>query len=272
MRTGIAALLLAAATLAPASEPASSERLRSIDPGALSYTYAPSAFAPEYLPPVPGSYALPVIQTVSDHALLDADGRGTTLFAETCDRLAVVAFVYTTCLEATGCPLSFVVLHRLDRIISSDSDLARRATLLTVSFDPERDTPERMRVMRRFHAPAADWRFLTTRDEAQLAPLLADFGQPVAKLRYQDGAWTGLYRHVLKVFLLDGDGRVRNVYSTGLLNPDLVLADLRTLAMEADALSAGSTSPGAPRRPRDDRTAAGCRRRASSATAGRSGW
>ena len=272
MRIGIAAALIAAgAALAPAAEPARSDRLRSVDPDVLSYTYALGPFAPEYAPPAPGSYALPVIQSVGDHALLDADGRASTLFAEKRDRFAVVSFVYTTCVEATGCPLSFAVLHRLDRIIAADPDLARRAMLLTVSFDPERDTPERMRVMRRFHAPAADWRFLTTRDQAQLEPLLADFGQPVAKLRWENGAWTGLYRHVLKVFLLDRAGRVRNVYSTGLLNPDLVLADLRTLAMEPDAVSAGSTSPAGRHRPRGARTAAGCRRRASSATGGRSG-
>src|SRR5262249_35613973 len=130
---------------------------------------------------------------------------------------------------------------------------------------------ERMRVMRRFHAPAADWRFLTTRDQAQLEPLLADFGQPGAQLRWENGAWAGLYRPVLKVLPLDRAGRGRNVCSTGLLNPDLVLADLRTLAMEPDAVSAGSTSPAARHRPRGARTAAGCRRRASSATGGRSG-
>jgi cytochrome c peroxidase len=84
------------------------------------------------------------------------------------------------------------------------------------------------------HRPRADWRFATTRDDAQLAPLLADFDQPVAKLRWADGRWTGLFRHVLKVFVLDGEHRVRNVYSVGFLNPDLVLNDLRTLLLERD--------------------------------------
>src|SRR5206468_5401273 len=121
----------------------------------LSYTYAVGAFAPEYTPPAPGSYTLPPIDTVTDHALLGADGRPTTLFALTQGRLAVVAFVYTTCIEATGCPLSLGVLHRLDRAIAGDRELARRVTLVTISFDPERDTPARMAVMRSFHAPRA---------------------------------------------------------------------------------------------------------------------
>jgi len=228
--------LLAAAGLvlaAVAARAGDDARLRAVDPAELTYTYAVGRFAPEYTPPAPGSYTLPPIATVTDHPLLDADGRPTTLFALTQGRLAVVAFVYTTCIEATGCPLSLGVLHRLDRTIAGDRELARRVALVTISFDPERDTPARMAVMRSFHAPASDWRFATTRSEAELAPLLADFDQPVAKLRFADGVWSGLFRHVLKVFLLDGQKRVRNVYSVGLLDATLVLNDLRTLLLES---------------------------------------
>ena len=59
---------------------------------------------------------------------------------------------------------------------------------------------------------------------------LDDFGQPVMKLWLEDGSWSGLYRHVLKVFLLDRENGVRNIYSTGFLDRDLVLNDLRTIA------------------------------------------
>ena len=86
-----------------------------------------------------------------------------------------------------------------------------------------------MAAQRALHAPAGDWHFLTTRDAAMLAPLLADFGQGVAKLRAADGSWTGLFRHVLKVFLVDREGRVRNIYSVGFLHAELVLNDLKTV-------------------------------------------
>ena len=226
-----AGALLVAAAAGAGDDP----RLRAVDPAELAYTYAVGSFAPEYTPPAPGSYTLPTIDTVTDHALLDADGRPTTLLALTRGRLAVVAFVYTTCIEATGCPLSLGVQHRLDRAVAADPELDGRVTLVTISFDPERDTPARMAVMRSFHAPESDWRFATTRSEAELQPLLADFDQPVAKLRFTDGTWSGLFRHVLKVFLLDGESRVRNVYSVGLLDATLVQNDLRTLLLEAAA-------------------------------------
>jgi len=227
----LAVALLTRAGLGAAAEVAQPERLRGVDPAELTLTFGVDGFRPEYVPPAAGSYTLPVITTVGDHPLLDVDGRSTSLFAVKRDRLAVVAFVYTTCTEAAGCPLSLAVLHRLDRALAADPALGRRVTLVAASFDPERDTPARMAVVRRFHAPRADWRFVTTRGEPELGALLADFGQPVAKLRFPDGAWSGLFRHVLKVFLLDGGNRVRNIYSAGLLNPELVLNDLRTLLL-----------------------------------------
>lgn len=197
----------------------------------IEYTYAVGSFAPSYVPPAPGTYELPPIDTVGDHPLLDANGRATTLSAEIGDRLAVVSFIYGSCAEVAGCPLSTAALHRLDRLLADDRDLAGDVVLVTVSFDPERDTPPRLSAMRAGHTPRADWRFLTTRDEAQLAPLLDDFGQTVSKLRWEDGTWTGVFRHVLKVFLLDRGRRVRNVYSAGFLHPALMLNDVRTVRM-----------------------------------------
>jgi len=217
---------------AHAAEVAHPERLRGVDAGEVAYTYGVGGFVPEYEPPPPGSYSLPVITTVRDHALIDSDGGPTTLFALKPGCLAVVAFVYTSCVEAAGCPVSMAVLHGLDQALADDPELAHAATLLAISFDPERDTPAQMASVRRSHAPRADWRFATTAGPAQLDPLLADFGQPVAKLRFADGEWSGLFRHVLKVFLLDGQNRVRNIYSAGFLNVRLVLNDLRTLARE----------------------------------------
>jgi cytochrome c peroxidase len=166
---------------------------------------------------------------VRDHAVVDEDGHDTTLFAGTQDRLAIVAFVYTTCAEATGCPVSTAVLHRLDREIAADPALRDRVALVSMSFDPERDIPARMRAERDRHAPHGRWRFLTTRDAAMLAPLLADFGQRVDKLTRPDGSWTGLFRHVLKVFLVDPRHRVRNVYSVDFLHTELMLNDVRTV-------------------------------------------
>jgi cytochrome c peroxidase len=226
---GATLVLLLAAAGAAGGETAHPERLRRVDRAALGYTYGVGSFEPEYVPPAPGSYTLPVVQTVQDHPLLDPDGRPTTLFHATDGHLAVVAFVYTTCVDVAGCPLANAVMKRVDRALADDPALAADVRLVTVSFDPERDTPAHMAELRALYEPRTTWRFLTPESPDTLRPLLDDFGQPVAKLRYADGEWSGLYRHVLKVFLLDRENRVRNVYSAGFLNPALVLNDLRTL-------------------------------------------
>jgi cytochrome c peroxidase len=227
--TRLLLLALALAARAAAEPPAP---LAGVDARDLAYTYAVGPFAPEYTPPAPGTYELPVIDTVGDHALVDDAGRAVRLAAVVRGRVAVVAFVYTSCVEAAGCPLGQAVLQRLDRALAAEPALARRVTLVSVSFDPARDRPARLAAVRAAHRPQSDWRFATAADEAALAPLLDDFGQSVAPLRLPDGRWTGLYRHVLKVFLLDPERRVRNVYSAGFLHPELVLNDVRTLLLE----------------------------------------
>jgi len=231
-RVALLLVLVASVAARAGEESAPPQSLRGLDGRALEYTYTVGHFVPEYTPPAPGSYELPVVDTIDDHPLVDEDGDSVRLFELTRDRIAVVAFIYTTCIETTGCPLSQAVLHRLDRALAADADLRRRVVLVSLSFDPERDDPARLGAVRAANAPKTDWRFVTTSGEETLAPLLDDFGQPVARLRFPDGRWTGLYRHVLKVFLVDRAHRVRNVYSTGLLDAGLVLNDVKTLLME----------------------------------------
>lgn len=229
---GLLLLLLSVASPLHAEDIAPPERLRGIDRALLSHTYTESTFKPEYDPPAPGTYILPVMNQLSDHAVVDSGGDTISLFALKQDRLAVIAFVYTACSEVSGCPLSQAVLQHVDRALATDAELARKVVLVSASFDPQRDTPERLRKVRGFYEPKTDWRFVTTSGEQPLQPLLADFGQAIDKLRFEDGQWSGLFRHVLKVFLVDGKNQIRNIYSVGFLNPQLVLNDLRTLAIE----------------------------------------
>jgi cytochrome c peroxidase len=218
---------------APSTVDGAATRRPPLGHDAVAYTFAIGAFDPQYTPPAPGTYGLPPMGDVSDHVVVDADGNETTLSKVIGDRLAVVSFIYGTCSESAGCPMSTAVLHRLDAQLSGDPAAANDVALVTVSFDPTRDRPQRLAEMQKQRADGSSWQFVTASNEAALAPLLDDFGQSVSKLRYADGTWTGVYRHVLKVFLLDRDKRVRNIYSVGFLNPQLVRGDLETLRMEA---------------------------------------
>ena len=187
---------------------------------------------PQFTPPPPGTYQLPPIDTVTDHVLLDSTGKQVRLFELITDRISVVSFMYTSCADVGGCPLAAAVLQRVDRLLSKRPNLANKVRLLSVSFDPERDTPARLAEVRTALQPQTQWRFLTGSTSAALQPVLADFNQSVAKLHHPDGTWSGLFRHVLKVFLLDAQHQVRNIYSLGFFNPQLVLNDIETLVME----------------------------------------
>lgn len=213
MKRGIAfAVALAAALAAPAR----------------AHESAPPP--PGYALPEPGSYELPAILRVPDFPLLDERGAEARLLELAPDQVAVISFVYTRCSDGDhGCPGAHAVLQRLDRAVAGDAALRGRVRIATVSFDPAYDTPERMAALRTALAPRGDWRFLTAPSPAAIAPALAAFGQDALPLVGQGDRALGLFRHVLKVFLVDAQGAVRNVYSMGFLSPELLLVDARTV-------------------------------------------
>ncbi len=77
-----------------------------------------------------------------------------------------------------------------------------------------------------------DWHFLTTASEADLQPILDGYGQWRQKNFDDQGEYAGSMSHILRVFLIDKQQRIRNIYSTGFLHADTVINDLKTLAME----------------------------------------
>jgi cytochrome c peroxidase len=181
--------------------------------------------------PEAGSYELPVIDRVGEHELLSPEGKPTALLGLEPDACALVAFVYLSCTDANGCPLSLATLQRTDRALANDPKLRDRVSMVTVSFDPAHDGPEQMAGLRHHMAPKGDWRFLTAPDAKALAPVLADYGQDAVPVLTEDGRETGLMRHVVKVFLVDGQGGIRNVYSTGYLDHRVLLLDVETLLL-----------------------------------------
>jgi cytochrome oxidase Cu insertion factor (SCO1/SenC/PrrC family) len=191
-----------------------------------------AAAAGDWAAPEPGSYALPPIQRVREWRLLDPAAREAPLPGLAPGQVALVSFVYRGCHQQSGCPLALAALQQVDRALAGDERLAARVRLVTVSFDPLGDTPERMGELRDALAPRADWRFLTARDAAQIGPVLDDYGQDALRLVDPHGSPTRLIRHVLKVFLVDARGDVRNIYSAEFLRSDLLLADVRTVLLD----------------------------------------
>jgi hypothetical protein len=65
-----------------------------------------------------------------------------------------------------------------------------------------------------------------------LAPLLRDYDQFVQPA---DENSANVISHVLRVYLIDEQMQVRNIYNTSFLHVDTVLSDLRTIVGETRA-------------------------------------
>jgi cytochrome oxidase Cu insertion factor (SCO1/SenC/PrrC family) len=153
-------------------------------------------------------------------------------------------FIYTTCIDPDGCPLAYRVFDTVKQTIAAAPSLRERVRLVTLSFDPARDTPGTMRRYAgsrlKADASGARWYFLTTRSARELLPLLEGFGQD---LRYTTDRVSGTPRrelaHVLKVFLIDRGGFIREIYTSTFLHPQTVLNDIETLLLEDRELGHG---------------------------------
>jgi cytochrome oxidase Cu insertion factor (SCO1/SenC/PrrC family) len=193
--------------------------------------------AMDYVPPAAGTYPLHVIQAAPEGTVIDAAGRPHALSEYTRGRVTLLSLIYTYCTEPTGCALAYDTQLELGKRIVADPALHGRARFVSLSFDPLNDGPETMRLYGGRNARndgPLPWHFLTTRSVRALQPILESLGQDIAVELDERGRPTRTISHMLKLFLIDRDGRVREIYSTEFLHPEAMLNDLRTLIMEED--------------------------------------
>ena len=189
----------------------------------------------EFEPPTAGSYQLPPLGLAGDGTLLDSQGETTQLHGLMGDKILVLSFIYSSCSEANGCPLATHVLDRIKTRLLASPGGGGAVRFISLSFDPVQDTPEVMRAYGSgFVSEDFDWRFLTTSGESQLEPILQSYGQVVIRDPQTEDAEGGRISHILRVFLIDQNRQIRNVYSPSFLHADTIINDIRTLQLESD--------------------------------------
>ncbi len=199
------------------------------DAPSLEDEFVKGVFSPNFVPPAAGSYDLPAVKRVAGFTLRDSTGRSVSTERITAGKVAVVSFIYTACPERLGCPLASRALQDLQGRLKEEG-LSHDVALLSISFDPGRDSPAQLaKYARVYGADPAVWRFMTAPSTRVLEDLLDSYGQDRAPVYDQRGRFTGRYSHVLKVFLVDEAGYIRNIYSAGFLVPDLVVNDIKTV-------------------------------------------
>jgi cytochrome c peroxidase len=158
------------------------------------------------------------------------------------ERAVVLSFIYTQCADPKACLAATGALCDLQRLSRELPELTEKLLLVTLSFDPATDTPEVMARYGRVSLPdgqGAEWLFLTTRNQGELQPLLEAYGQRVD--RRKEPSPLGDYYHPLRVYLIDPQRKIRNIYSYGLLDPRLVARDAQTVLMDGAAANDASS-------------------------------
>jgi len=185
-----------------------------------------------------GSYNLPALNDAPDGKVLDEKGNAVKLHELYQGKYTLLNFMYSNCKDVNGCPLSSYVFYKIKAAMNKDPLLAAKLRLASLSFDPENDSPEVMKLYGnnfKFAGNEGEWRFLTTSSVDALNPILQDYNQDIQRQMSVNGDQTEDISHILRVFLIDPKLKIRNIYSVGFLHPDLLINDLKTLLLEDDA-------------------------------------
>ncbi len=160
--------------------------------------------------------------TVPDVALVDETGMARPLSSYRGQPLALT-FIYTRCPDPEFCPLMNQLFLAVQTAIQQTPALAK-ARLLTVSFDPEYDTPAVLKDQAtRAKADPAVWHFATAPTEV-MTPFAAKFGLTVTR---ND---TPILIHNLATAVIDGEGRLVSLHGNNKWTPPDLVAELRQAA------------------------------------------
>jgi len=176
-------------------------------------------------PPKPGD-------KVPDFALINQDGKKIHLRSYQGDVL-LVTFVYTRCPYPDFCPLVSRNFSRIYASLKKDPSLGPKIRLLSVSFDPEHDTPEVLRnYAETFNGttggdPFDRWQFAVI-PKKDLVSVANFFGL------YYDLGGDGQIAHSLSTTVIGPDGKVYKWYQGNDWKPEDLIADAAQAAQQTN--------------------------------------
>lgn len=182
-----------------------------------------SAPLPKDIPSTAPAARVDILQpgdAAPDTSLTDQDGKPLSLAAWRGSAVAVT-FIYTRCPLPQYCPLMDRRFAEVQRSVKGDPALTGRVQLLSVSFDPDADTPDVLRAHAgKLAADPAMWHFATAARDT-VDTFSAAFGVNV--MRESDATIT----HNLRTAVIDPAGRVTAIFDGTEWTPDQLVSGLR---------------------------------------------
>jgi protein SCO1/2 len=164
-------------------------------------------------------------EAVPDIVLVADDGRETTL-ASRRGSCVLVTFIYTRCPLPDYCPRMDAYFKDVQDAVTRSPGLKTHVRLLSISFDPDFDTPARLQAhARQRGADPAVWQFATAPPD-RVAAFGARFGLEVIR----EGVDGSNISHNLRTLLVGRDGALVKTYNGNGWSPAEVIRDLEALA------------------------------------------
>ncbi|MFN2499336.1 MAG: SCO family protein [Pyrinomonadaceae bacterium] len=164
---------------------------------------------------------------VPDYRLINQDGKAIRLH-DYRGKALVLTFIYTRCPEPDQCTLMSNNFAAIDQELQKQPDLYAKTHLLSVSFDPEYDTPK---VLRSYGAAFTGRYSDETFAHWEFASGSADEVKGIAQyfgMRYYMDSESGKEQaiHSLRTAVIGPDSKVIKVYRGNDWKPDEIVEDL----------------------------------------------
>lgn len=189
----------------------------------------PATKVPDAEQPSPPNEAKPG-DAVPDFSLVNQDGKRIRV-QQFKGKAVLLTFIFTRCPNPEYCTLMSNNFALIDRELQKDAKLYNSTHLLSISIDPEHDTPKVLRSYGGAHTENyttetfKHWEFTTgTKDEVK------QVAQFFGLTYYPD---KDQIVHSLRTAIIAPDGKVYKVYTGNEWKPEEVLQDLRALVGES---------------------------------------
>jgi protein SCO1 len=176
---------------------------------------------------------LAIIQSAPDFTLTTQSGDKLSS-SDLKGKVFLVSFIFTTC-NGT-CPATTHRMGQIQEELKSRGFFKNdRVRLLSISLDPTRDSPEVLKgYMKLYDADPEHWSFLTGQAD-QVAGVVKSWGM------WAKPAANGQLDHPSRIFLVDSESRIREIYNLNFLKPKWVAQDVEMLLKEANHRDTEST-------------------------------